>query len=136
VTPDDTGALWFLGFVLLGEGKPADAIPVLEKALAISHGSPGVKGVLVRAYAGAGKRKDALRVLEELKRQRQSEYVPTAALVQAYMGIGDKEQALAWLEQSYEEQSNLLLWLKTESTFDPLRGDPRFIELVHRVGLD
>jgi TolB-like protein/Tfp pilus assembly protein PilF/DNA-binding winged helix-turn-helix (wHTH) protein len=136
VTPDDTSALWFLGFVLLGQGKPADAIPVLEKALAISHGSPGVKGVLARAYAGAGKRKDALRVLGELKRQRQSEYVPTAALVQAYMGIGDKEQALAWLEQSYEEQSNLLLWLKTESTFDPLRSDPRFTELVHRIGLD
>ena len=84
--------------------------------------------MLLRDCAGAGKRKDALRVLEELKRQRRSEYVPTAALVQAYMGIGDKEQALAWLEQSYEEQSNILLWLKTESTFDPLRGDPRFIE--------
>jgi TolB-like protein/Tfp pilus assembly protein PilF/DNA-binding winged helix-turn-helix (wHTH) protein len=136
LTPDDPLALWHLGFVLVGEGKPADAIPVLEKALAISYGSPGVKGVLVRAYAGAGKRKDALRLLEELKRQRQTEYVPAAALVQAYMGIGDKEQALAWLEQSYEEQSNLLQWIKTESTFDPLRGDPRFTELVHRIGLD
>ncbi len=88
-----------LGFVLIAEDKPADAIPVLEKALAISHGSPGVKGVLVRAYAGAGKRKDALRLLEELKRQRKTEYVPAGALVQAYVGIGDKEQAFAWLER-------------------------------------
>ena len=136
VTPDDQLALWRLGFVLIAEDKSADAVPVLEKALAIFHGSPGVKGVLVRAYAGAGKRKDALRLLEELKRQRKTEYVPAGALVQAYVGIGDKEQAFAWLERAYDEQSNLLLWLRTESTFDPLRGDPRFTDLVHRVGLD
>lgn len=136
VTPDDSHALWFLGFVLLAEDKPGDAVPVLEKAVSVSHGSPGAKGVLVRAYAHAGQRKDALRVLDELRRQRQTGYVPAAALVQAYVGLGDKEQALAWLEQAYDEQSNLLQWIKTESTFDPLRGDPRFIALVHRVGLD
>jgi TolB-like protein/tetratricopeptide (TPR) repeat protein/DNA-binding winged helix-turn-helix (wHTH) protein len=136
VTPDDAGALWFLGFVLIAEEKSVDAIPVLEKAVSVSRGSPGVRGVLVRAYASAGRRKDALRVLEGLRRQRQSEYVPAAALVQAYVGFGDKEQALAWLEQAYKEQSNLLQWIKTESTFDPLRGDPRFTDLIHRVGLD
>jgi TolB-like protein/DNA-binding winged helix-turn-helix (wHTH) protein/Flp pilus assembly protein TadD len=136
VTPDDPVGLWFLGFVLDAEGKSADAIPVLEKAVFVSHGSPGAKGVLVRAYANAGQRKDALRVLDELRRQRQIEYVPAGALVQAYVGLGDKEQALAWLEQAYEEQSNLLQWIKTEPTFDTLRGDPRFTKLVHRVGLD
>ncbi len=136
VTPDDPDALWGLGFVLIAENKAADAIPPLEKALAITHGGPGVKGVLVRAYAGAGRRKDALRLLEELRRQSQTEYVPAGALVQAYVGIGDKEQAFAWLERSYEEQSNLLQWLKTENTFDPLRSDPRFTDLLHRMGLD
>ena len=137
VTPGDSGVLWYLGFVLIAEGKPADAIPLLEKALVISHRrNAGVKGVLVRAYAGAGRHKDALRLLEELKRQSQTEYVPAGALVQAYMGIGDKEQALVLLEQGYEEQSNILLWLKTENTFDSLRGDPRFTDLIRRVGLD
>jgi TolB-like protein/DNA-binding winged helix-turn-helix (wHTH) protein/Tfp pilus assembly protein PilF len=134
--PNDPLALWYLGFVLVAEEKPGDAILVLEHAVSVSHGSPGVKGVLVRAYANAGRRKDAVRVLDELKRQRRAEYVPAAALVQAYMGIGDKEQALAWLEQAYKERSNLLLWIRTESTFDPLRGDPRFTVLVHQVGLD
>jgi TolB-like protein/Flp pilus assembly protein TadD len=136
VTPRDASALWFLGFVLIAEGKPANAIPVLERAVSVSRGSPGVRGVLVRAYANAGRRKDALRVLEGLRRQRRSEYVPAGALVQAYIGIGDKEQALAWLDQAYKEQSNLLQWIGTESTFDPLRSDPRFNHLVHRVGLN
>jgi tetratricopeptide (TPR) repeat protein len=136
ITPDDPTALWFLGFVLVANGKPGDAIPVLEKAVSVSHGSPGAKGVLVRAYASAGRRKDALRLLDELRRQRRTEYVPAGALVQAYMGIGDKEQTLAYLEQAYKEQSNLLQWIKTEPTFDPLRGDPRFTDLIHRVGLN
>ena len=136
VTPEDPYVLWYLGFVLLAEDKPGDAIPVLEKAVSVSHGSPGARGVLVRAYANAGRRKDALGVLDKLRRQRQAEYVPAGALVQAYMGIGDKEKALAWLEQAYKEESNLMQWIKTENTFDPLRGDPRFTDLIHRVGLD
>lgn len=135
-TPEDSSALWSLGFVLIAEDKPGDAIPLLEKAVSVSHGSPGVRGVLVRAYANAGQRKNALRLLDELRRQRQTEYVPAGALAQAYVGIGDKEQALAWLEQAYKEESNLMQWIKTEPTFDPLRGDPRFTDLVHRVGLD
>ena len=136
ITPDDPVALWFLGFVLVAQGKSGDAIPVLEKADSLTHGSPGVRGVLVRAYATAGRRKDALGVLDELRRQHQTEYVPAAALVQAYIGIGDKEQALAYLEQAYKEQSNLLQWITTEPTFDPLRSDPRFTDLIHRVGLN
>jgi tetratricopeptide (TPR) repeat protein len=84
--PHDPLALWFLGFVLIAEGKSVDAIPVLEKAVSLSHGSPGARGVLVRAYANAGRRKDALRVFEGLRRQRQTEYVPAGALVQAYIG--------------------------------------------------
>jgi len=56
--------------------------------------------------------------------------------VQAYLGLRDKDQAFAWLEQAYKEQSNILQFLKTESNFDPLRGDHRFANLLHRVGLD
>ena len=136
IMPDNPSALWFLGFVLVAKGKPGDAIPVLEKAVSVSHGSPGAKGVLVRAYASAGRRKDALSLLNQLRQQQRTEYVPAGALVQAYMGIGDKEQALAFLEQAYKEQSNLLQWIKTEPTFDPLRSDPRFTDLIHRVGLN
>lgn len=135
VTPDEAGVLWYLGFVLIAQGKAADAVPVLEKAVKVSGGSPGVLGVLARAYAGAGRRTDAQRVVGELKRRRQNSYVPAAAFVQAYAGLGDKEQTLAWLEEAYKEQSNLMQWLKVEPTFDFLRADPRFADLLHRVGV-
>jgi TolB-like protein/Tfp pilus assembly protein PilF len=135
VRPDDASALWFLGFVLIANRQPDQAIPVLEKARSVSGRSPGVFGVLVRAYAHAGRRADALQLLEELKKRRQAGYVPAAAFVNAYLGLGDKEQAFVWLERGYQEHSNILQWLKVHPYFDPLRDDARFKDLVHRVGL-
>jgi TolB-like protein/Tfp pilus assembly protein PilF len=135
VRPDDAPALWFLGFALTANGQPKEAIPVLEKALAVSDRTPGVIGVMVRAYAHAGRRNDALRLVAELKRRKQASYVPAAAFVNAYLGLGDKEQAFVWLDRAAEEHSNIVQYLKVHPFFDPLRNDPRFADLVHRVGL-
>ena len=135
VEPDDTGALWYLGFALVANNQPADAIPVLEKALSVSNDSPGVMGVLIRAYSHAGRRSDALRLLAELQKRKKAGYVPAAAFVNAYLGLGENDQAFAWLEQAYKEQSDILQFLKVHPFFDPIRGDPRFADLVRRAGL-
>ncbi len=126
---------WYLGLALIANGQPDEAITVLEKALGPNR-NPAVMSVLVRAYAHAGRRKEALRLLEELKRRQQTSYVAAAPFVNAYLGLGDNEQALAWLERAYEEQSNMLQLIKVHPYLDPLRSDPRFVDLVHRVGLD
>jgi TolB-like protein/Tfp pilus assembly protein PilF len=135
VRPDDATALWFLGFVLVANQQADEAIPFLEKALSVSNRSPGVIGVLVRAYARAGRRADALQLLAELKNRKQAGYIPAAAFVNAYLGLDKKEEAFAWLEQGYKEHSNILQWLKVHPYFDPLRDDPRFKDLLRRVGL-
>jgi TolB-like protein/Tfp pilus assembly protein PilF len=136
VQPDDARALENLGFTLIAKGQPEEAIPPLEKALAITHRTPAIIGVLIRAYAHAGRRADALKLLAELKKRNQSGYVPTAAFVDAYLGLDDREQAFAWLERAYQEHSYMLQLVKVHPYFDPLRGDPRFADLVRRVGLD
>jgi pentatricopeptide repeat protein len=136
VQGDSASALWYLGFSLIANGQPHDAIPVLEKAASITNRSPGVIGVLIRAYAHAGRRKDALRLLDELKQRGQKGYVPAGAFVNAYLGLEDREQAFAWLEHAYQEQSNILQFLKVHPFFDPVRDDPRFNDLLHRVGPD
>jgi len=136
VTPDDGYALWILGFSLIGEGKPKDAIPPLERAVSITHGSPGVIGVLARAYGHAGRPNEALRLIEELKQRQKKGYVPTAPFVQAYVGLGDYDQAFAWFERAYQEKSNILQWIKVEPFPDAMRDDPRFADLLRRVGLD
>ena len=134
--PDNVDGLWFLGFTLIADNQPKEAIPMLEKVAAMTSRSPGSLGVLIRAYAHAGRRRDALRLLAELNARRRREYVPAGAFVNAYLGLGENEQAFVWLERAYTEQSNILQFLKVHPYFDPLRGDPRFAGLVQRVGLD
>jgi TolB-like protein/Tfp pilus assembly protein PilF len=136
VRPDDAFALWILGFALIANHHPQEAVPVLEKGVSTSNRSPAIVGLLVHAYAQAGRRADALRLLEELKRRKQTGYVPAAAFVKAYLGLGEYDQAFFWLEEAYKEQSNLLQFLEVHPIFDPVRDDPRFKDLVRRVGLN
>jgi TolB-like protein/Flp pilus assembly protein TadD len=136
VRPEDSYALLTLGFTLVANNQPGDAIPVLEKAIAVTHGSPASTGVLIRAYAHAGRRPDALRLLAELHQRRKVSYVPSGAFVNAYLGLGETDQAFAWLERAFQEQSNILQFLKVHPYFDPIRGDPRFADLLRRTGLE
>jgi TolB-like protein len=134
--PDNAFALWILGFTLIASHHPEEAVPVLEKGVSASERSPAITGLLVHAYAQAGHRAKALRLLEELKRRKQTGYVPAAAFVTAYLGLGEYDQTFFWLEEAYKEQSNILQFLKVHPIFDPIRHDPRFADLLHRVGLD
>jgi len=136
VQPNEASALWNLGFSLTANGQPEEAIPVLEKAVSITDRSAAVIAVLIRAYAYAGRRNDALRFLEELKRRREKGYVPAGAFVNAYLGLDDREQIFIWLERAYQEQSNILQFVKVHPYFDPVREDPRFKDLIQRVGLN
>jgi len=52
-----------------------------------------------------------------------------------YAGLGEKDQAFTWLEKAYEERSGFLPNLKVNPIWDPLRSDPRFADLIRRVGL-
>ena len=133
--PDNASNLTGLGFALIANNQPADAIPILEKALSLSKGSPATTGILIRAYAHAGRRSDALRLLAELKRRAKAGYIPAGAFVNAYLGLDDNEQTFYWLEQAYKEKSNILQFVKSHPYFDPIRCDPRFADLVRRVGL-
>jgi TolB-like protein/DNA-binding winged helix-turn-helix (wHTH) protein/tetratricopeptide (TPR) repeat protein len=136
VRPDDANALWFLGFALIAKGRSEEAIPVLEKTVSIMDRSPGSIELLATAYARAGRRMGALRLIDELKRRRQTSYVPAGALINPYLALGDYDQAFAWFERAYQEQSNILKFLKVHPFFDPVRADPRFADLLRRVGLD
>ena len=136
VEPNDATALWDLGFVLIANGQPNEAIPVLEKAVSVSDRSPGSIELLAAAYARAGRGPEALRLVNELKQRQQTSYVPAGAFVIPYLGLGDYDRALAGFEQAYQEKSNIMQFLKVHPFFDPVRDDPRFKDLLHRVALD
>jgi hypothetical protein len=52
------------------------------------------------------------------------------------LGLGENEQAFAWLERAYKEHSSIMLFLKVHPYFDPIRADPRFVDLLRRTGLE
>jgi hypothetical protein len=79
---------------------------------------------------------DALRLLAELKTRKQAGYIPAAVFVNAYLGLGENDQAFVWIEQAYKEHSNILQFVKVHPCFDPIRSDPRFQDLLRRIGLN
>ena len=135
VHPDSAMARWYLGFALLGKGQPEGAIPELERTASLMHRSPGSLELLATAEAHAGHRTEAIRLINELKGRRQKGYVPAGALINPYLALRDYDEAFSWFERAYAEQSSILQFLKVQPFFDPVRGDPRFEDLLRRVGL-
>ncbi len=85
------------------------------------------------ALAQLGKKSEAQAILVDLKTTK--EYVSPAELAILYIGLGDKEAALASLEKAYAAHDVQLQYLKVDAHFDSLRSDPRFVELMRKVGL-
>ena len=136
VHPEYTNAHWGLGFALIVNHQTDQAIPEMEKTVAMMNRSPGSLGMLATAYAHAGRRQDALTLINELKQRRQRGYVPAGAFINPYLALGDYDQAFFWCDEAYKEQSGILQWIKVDPFFDPVRNDPRFVDLVRRVGLN
>ena len=135
VHPDYATAYFFLGFALIGNGQPEEAIAVLEKTASLMQRSPGSLELLAIAYAKAGHRAEALRLIDELKQRGKTTYVPAGVFINPYLALGDYDQAFVWFERAYREKSNILQFLRVHPFFDPVRQDPRFIDLLRRVGL-
>jgi tetratricopeptide (TPR) repeat protein len=111
----------------------SEAVTELQKAVQLSGGSPTCIANLARAYAASGKRNAAIRLLSGLQKRSNPTYSYGSEIATIYASLGDKDQAMTWLEKAYEERFNPGVLLRPG--FDPLRSDPRFKDLVHRIGL-
>ena len=112
-----------------------EAIAELRKSLPLSGGDVRPLADLGYVLARAGKRDEAQEVLDGLQRLSQQKYVSAYFIALIYVGLGEKDQAFQWLERAYEERNAHMISLKVEPVFDPLRSDPRFANLVRRVGI-
>ena len=131
--PSYQWALWQLGSALIAVRNYDEGIPILEKYAKESNRSASSLGTLGQAYAQVGRRKDAEALLDELRVRSRDHYVPPHAFVHIYVGLRDREKVFEWLEKSYEERSNSLLWIGADRQF-PFRSDPRFDDLLRRIG--
>jgi eukaryotic-like serine/threonine-protein kinase len=86
-------------------------------------------------YALAGQRSESERLLREIVARARTEYVPPFALAQPYLLLGDYDRAFALLERAYDERSNGMAYLAVDPMFVPVHDDPRYVDLLKRVGL-
>jgi TolB-like protein/DNA-binding winged helix-turn-helix (wHTH) protein/Flp pilus assembly protein TadD len=110
-----------------------EAVAELKTAVQLSGGSPAFIANLARAYVASGKRNEAVKLLGDLKKRSNPGYSNASEIAVIYVSLGDTDQAMNWLEKGYDERFNPGVLLRPG--FDPLRSDPRFQSLVHRIGL-
>ena len=129
---------WFahliLGLVHQQRGELRQALAEFQEARRIENGTPEPVGALGQVYALLGNKAQAQAMLRELKERSRRGYVPPYQMAKIHLGLGEKDQALVWLEKAFEERSLFLTWLKVEPDVDRLRSDPRFQDLLRRVG--
>jgi TolB-like protein/DNA-binding winged helix-turn-helix (wHTH) protein/Tfp pilus assembly protein PilF len=121
-----------LGQAYLEKRMYGEAVTELQKGVQLSGGSPTCIANLARAYAASGKRNEAIKLLSDLKKRSNPSYSYGSEIATIYASLGDKDQAMNWLEKAYEERFNPGVLMRPG--FDPLRSDPRFEDLIRRIG--
>jgi serine/threonine protein kinase/Tfp pilus assembly protein PilF len=127
---------YFLAVGYGGLGRQLDAIPEYQKSVELSQGDTDPTAGLAHAYATAGQRANAEKILRELLQKSKTSYVSPYMIGAIYAGLGDKNKAFEFLEKAYQERSpDIPYFLKADLRIDNLRSDPRFQDLLRRVGL-
>jgi len=113
------------------------AIGILERQLTYTPKENFVLGALAHSYARAGRREEALRLTQDLVRREASGEIqePSFPIIWAYVGLQEYDEAFARLEKAAAARRGRLIWLRVDPWLEPLYGDPRFQDLVRRVGL-
>ena len=134
-SPNEWTEHYNLGVGYEGTGKLLEAISEYQKAIEISNGDHDATAALAHAFAAIGRRAEAEKILHDFERKSKSGYVSPYMIATIYAGLGEKDKAFALLERAYQERSLDISWhLKADLRIDNLRSDPRFQDLVRRVG--
>jgi tetratricopeptide (TPR) repeat protein len=123
-----------LSRIYAAQGRGAEALQAAERAAALAPGNPGTRANLARLHALLGERRKALEILAGLK----AEADPCAACIaEVEVALGEHEEALRWLDVRIWDADDEGGWYlpKVDPLYDPLRGDPRFIQFLRNVGL-
>ncbi|MEP6708118.1 MAG: tetratricopeptide repeat protein [Pyrinomonadaceae bacterium] len=125
----------FLGTAYGQQGQYDEAISELQKAIELSGGSPLMKALLGHVYGAAGDKDGARKMAGELK-QLSGGHVSAYNLALIHAGLGETDKTLSSLDKASEQRAVFLAWMNVEPMFDSIRSDPRFVDLLKRIGLE
>jgi TolB-like protein/Flp pilus assembly protein TadD len=111
------------------------AIAEFNKALSISPANVETLASLAHVYATSGNRREAEQILRRLNELSKQKHVDPYFVALVHLGLGQKDQAFQLLERAVEDRSIMFLWFKIEPRLDSIHSDPRYQNLLRRVGL-
>src|SRR6266436_3658750 len=133
--PNFGPAYEYLALSCLKRGRHAEAIAAAEKAVGLTNRSGISLGGLGHVYEVVGKRAEAIDIIKELEEKYTRKEAIGAYLAAVYVGLGDKDKAFEWLEKDFQARNGKLSEIRWQIQFEPLRDDPRFKDLLKRMGL-
>jgi tetratricopeptide (TPR) repeat protein len=132
--PNFAEAHFQLGMVYEQKRMFDEAIGEFQKAADLFQ-DPMMRAWIARTYAIAGKRSESERVLAEVTALSKQQYVSPYLMASIYAALGQKDAAFEWLERVYKDHSYYVVWLNVDRVFDAIRPDPRFQDLLNRIGI-
>jgi TolB-like protein/DNA-binding winged helix-turn-helix (wHTH) protein len=137
IAPEFPQAQRELGLAYEQKAMYQEAFDQLQKTFAMpeNYGRTMLRADIGHLYAVWGKRTEARQVLAELIKQSEMSYVSAYDVGVIYVGLGETDQAFRWLDKAIKQRPFWLCWLKLDPRLDRLRSDPRFGDLLRRVGL-
>jgi tetratricopeptide (TPR) repeat protein len=132
--PDMVDAHVGLGWVYDEKKMYREAIAEMEKAVNLGNRHEMIVASLGKVLGDSGRKQEARKLLEELEKRSQHRYISPCLIALVQIGLGEKDQAIASLEQGYTDRDQWMLYLKVDPHMDDLRSDPRFQDLLRRVG--
>ncbi len=132
--PDFVQAHYLLSIAYELRGMYPEAIAEVQK-IKSPDATRFVIGQLGYIYALQGKRREALEVVSELQKLSERTYIDPGYITYIYIALGERDLAFVWLQKAYEEHSPIINGLKVNWRFDSIRSDPRFADLLRRVGI-
>ena len=133
--PDFFVARWELGMAYQQKQNYDQAASEFQKARKLSPGNTSILESLAEAYALSGKKKEALRILDQLDRLSKREFVSPYIFAELNVALENTDQAFKRLETAFDQRDNNLIFLNVDPSLQTIRSDPRFQELLRRVGL-
>jgi len=126
---------FLFGLALVRDGKNEEAAKEFEQAVQSSPESPVYRSMLAYVYAQTGRIEEARKILGDVIHEAKSDRASWQDVAGIYAGLGEKDHAFAALEMASQRRDSRMTMLLDHEALIPLRGDPRFTDLLHRVGL-
>jgi tetratricopeptide (TPR) repeat protein len=123
---------WAWGGLARWDSAAAD----LGRAVELSGDGTLALAGLAYARGRGGDRGQAGALLDSLRSRAEAGYQPAYELAKAALGAGDPAEGLSWLDQALHDRAHSMVFLQVDPQLDPLRAEPRFVELLRRVGLE